>query len=199
MGSIMENDGAITKMAAFVRALYRSKGKIAAAAGVDAVKLDLAGDENAAVLTLEGGQGFVPTHPIEEVMDRVKRAAQHGAESYLRLEGRSETGAEVADVTYDKLHNAAFDGDPNSEPMRRAIAAAREAGIWEDQEISGWTVSCDSRLFACEYPDMPVITSGAGHLRYAHSDEEQIDLDELVKSVAFVALYLAGQAGAAAD
>jgi acetylornithine deacetylase/succinyl-diaminopimelate desuccinylase-like protein len=193
MGSILEN-GAITKMAAFVRALFRSKAKIAAAAQAT-VTLSLTGNEDVTTLKLEGGQGFVPTHDITEVMDRVKRAVQHGAETYLRLVGRTENGTDVSDVTYDKLHNAAFDGDPDSETMQNAVAAARDAGIWQDQDITGWTVSCDSRLFASEYPDMSVITSGAGYLQYAHGDEEQIRLDELVASVAFVALFIARQAG----
>ena len=101
-------------------------------------------------------------------------------------------------VTYDKLHNAAFDGDPDSPQMRNAIAAGKDAGIWKDgQEITGWTVSCDSRLFAFEYPGMPVLTSGAGMLQYAHSDAEQVKLSDIQDSVAFVASYLLREAGLA--
>lgn len=194
MGSILENDGAITKMAAFVRALFRSKAKIATHSGGE-VTLTLTGDEQTDRLKLEGGQGFVPTHSITEVMDRVRRAAQHGAENYLRLSGHRVSGRSVVEVTYDKLHNAAFDGDPDSPAMRNAIAAARAAGMWRDQPIKGWTVSCDSRLFATEYPDMPVLTSGAGHLEYAHGDGEQMNIDELMTSVGFIATYLLYQAG----
>lgn len=194
MGSILENDGAITKMGYFVRALFRSKAKIAAHSGGE-VTLSLAGDEAVDVLKLEGGQGFVPTHDITEVMDRVRRAAEHGAENYLRLIGRRQSGRRVVEVTYDKLHNAAFDGDPDSPAMRHAIAAAKAVGMWRDQPVKGWTVSCDSRLFATEYPGLPVLTSGAGHLEYAHGDGEQMNLDELLTSVAFIATYLLYQAG----
>ncbi len=194
MGSILDNDGAITKMAGFVRALYRSKAKIGAHSG-GAVTLSLCGAEQAGLLTLEGGQGFVPTHDITEVMDRVRRAAQHGAENYLRLSGRRLSGRSVTRVTYDKLHNAAFDGDPDSPAMRHAVAAAKEVGMWRDQPIKGWTVSCDSRIFATEYPGLPVLTCGAGHLEYAHGDGEQMNLDELVTSIAFIATYLLRQAG----
>jgi acetylornithine deacetylase/succinyl-diaminopimelate desuccinylase-like protein len=194
MGSILENDGAITKMAGFARALFRSKAKIGARSG-GTMTLSLHGDESAAVLKLEGGQGFVPTHDITEIMARVRRAAEHGAENYLRLVGRRHSGRTVTQVSYDKLHNAAFDGDPDSEPMRHAVQAARDVGMWRDQPIKGWTVSCDSRLFANEYPGLPVVTSGAGHLEYAHSDREQVDVDELLTSVAFIATYLLRQAG----
>lgn len=198
MGSIMENDGAITKMAAFVRILYRMK-KALSQASDGRVTLRLAGEAPAAVLKLEGGQGFVPTHAIAAVMERFRQAARNGAASYLRLEGRSVAEADsCVDMTYDKLHNAAFDGDPDSPQMRNAIAAARAAGIWEEgKPIMGWTVSCDSRLFAFEYPEMPVLTSGAGLLQYAHSDSEQVKIDDLVNSVVFVALYLLREAGVA--
>jgi acetylornithine deacetylase/succinyl-diaminopimelate desuccinylase-like protein len=194
MGSILDNDGAITKMAGFVRALFRSKAKIGARSG-GILTLSLTGDEQVDVLKLEGGQGFVPTHDITEIMERVRRAAQHGAENYLRLIGRRQSGRTVTHVTYDKLHNAAFDGDPDSPAMRHAVAAAKDVGMWRDQPVKGWTVSCDSRLFATEYPGLPVLTSGAGHLEYAHGDGEQINLDELVTSIAFIATYLLSQAG----
>lgn len=194
MGSILENDGAITKMAGFVRALVRSKARIGALCG-GTVSLHLHGETDPGVLKLEGGQGFVPTHGIDDVMDRVRRAAEAGAENYLRRIGRRLSGRRVVQVTYDKLHNAAFDGDPDSPAMRHAVAAAKAVGMWRDQPIRGWTVSCDSRLFATEYPDLPVLTSGAGHLQYAHGDAEQIHLDELMTSVAFIATYLLYQAG----
>ncbi|MCK5802345.1 MAG: M20/M25/M40 family metallo-hydrolase [Lentisphaeria bacterium] len=196
MGSILENDGAITKMACFARALVRSKAKIAELSG-GAVTLALADEEPAQVLTLEGGQGFVPTHTIEDVMERVAIAGQRGAENYLRIIGCDAKSDGAVEVTYDKLHNAAFDGDPDSPAMHNAIAAAKNAGMWKDQEIMGWTVSCDSRLFATEYPDMSVLTSGAGHLMYAHGDAEQLRIDELVTSVGFVAVYLLREAGLA--
>ncbi len=78
MGSIMENDGAITKMACLVRMLYRMKEKLRQASGGE-VTLKLHAESVAPVLTLEGGQGFVPTHEISEVMERMRAAAIAGA------------------------------------------------------------------------------------------------------------------------
>ena len=193
MGAILENDGAITKMATIVRSLVRSKAKTEKLAGSKMV-LSLTGNEGVELLTLEGGQGFVPTHDITEVMDRVARAGERGAENYLRSIGRTEKGAEAVEVTYDKLHNAAFDGDPDSVPMQNAIAAAKAAGTWRDEPIIGWTVSCDARLFATQYPGLPVLTCGAGLLTRAHSDEEQLTISELRETIAFLAIYLLRQA-----
>ncbi|HEY9173614.1 MAG TPA: M20/M25/M40 family metallo-hydrolase, partial [Verrucomicrobiae bacterium] len=130
---------------------------------------------------------------IDEVMERMRRAAQRGAENYLRRIGRRERGEDVVCVTYEKLHNVAFDGDPDSPSMRNAVAAAKACGIWEDEPIRGWTVSCDARLFATEYPDLPVLTFGPGQLAFAHSDQEQIDLTEVRAAAEFLALYILQQ------
>lgn len=195
MGAILENDGAITKTAALVRALVLSRAKLETLAGSPPT-LELAGRRDPDVLKLEGGQGFVPTHAIDEVMDRILRAAQRGAETYLNFMGQPGPGSDVVRGSYDKLHNAAYDGDPDSPAMGHAIWASRECGSrQEDEPVVGWTVSCDARLFATEYPELPVITTGAGKLVHAHSDIEQLDMDDLVKSVEFLALYILRHTG----
>lgn len=193
MGAIRERDGAITKMAHLVRSLVLSKAKIEKAGG--RVRFELAGKARGEMLILEGGQGFIPTHGIEEVMDRMRKAAQRGADNYLRRIGRSERGEDVVSVAYEKLHNVAFDGDPDSPSMRNAIASAKACGIWKDEPVLGWTVSCDARLFATEYPGMQVLTFGPGQLAFAHSDQEQIDLDEIRAAAEFLALFLLRQTG----
>jgi acetylornithine deacetylase/succinyl-diaminopimelate desuccinylase-like protein len=194
MGSIRENDGAITKMAHMVRSLVRSRARLESLATCP-VRLDLKGARYGDTLVLEGGQGFLPTHNMTEVMERVARAAQRGAENYLRLVGRDEKGAQVVRVTYDKLHNAAFEGDPDSPQMQNAVAAARACGMWREDSVRGFEVSCDARLFATEYPGMPVITAGPGHLCHAHGDEEHLDLDELRTGAEFLAIYLLKELG----
>jgi acetylornithine deacetylase/succinyl-diaminopimelate desuccinylase-like protein len=196
MGSIMENDGAITKMSYMVRSLCYSRIRINDTAGSE-MKLELANHKDKSFLKLEGGQGFVPTHQIEEVMGRFADSAKRGAETYARFMGLSAKGEDIVKVTYDKLHNAAFDGDPESPEMLNAIAAAKECGMWKEQEVMGWTVSCDSRIFARKYPGMPVITTGAGKLVHAHGDGEQLEIDALIKSIEFTAIYLMKQTGIA--
>ena len=195
MGAIRERDGAITKMAHLVRSLVYSKTKLQAIAG-SPVNLVLANAGSAAIdLVAEGGQGFVPTHPIEEVMRRLRMAAERGAEQYLRRLGRDVSGDRLMSVSYEKLHNAAFDGDPDSASMRNAIAAAKTCGLWQKEPILGWTVSCDARLFASEYPGMDVLTFGPGQLAFAHSDHEQIALEEIRRAVEFLSLFLLRQTG----
>ncbi|HTB84213.1 MAG TPA: M20/M25/M40 family metallo-hydrolase, partial [Candidatus Sulfotelmatobacter sp.] len=199
MGAIRQRDGAITKMAHLVRSLIFSKAKLEHTVGT--VRLELGktkssrDEQTTGSLVLEGGQGFVPTHGIEEVMTRMRRAAERGAENYLRRCQSKESGAQAVTVTYEKLHNAAFDGDPDSTAMRHAIAAAKECGFWKDEPVCGWTVSCDARLFATEYPGMPVLTFGPGELAVAHSDSEQIVVKDIARAAEFLALFLLRQTG----
>lgn len=205
MGAIRERDGAITKMAHLVRSLVASKNRLESLAG-SAVAFQLVGrprclaeasgeGASPASLIAEGGQGFVPTHRIEEVMLRLRRAAERGAGNYLRLLGRSELGEQAIKITYEKLHNASFDGDPHSSTMRRALAAAHVCGLMKHEPVLGWTVSCDARLFAGEYPGLPVLTFGPGQLAWAHSDDEQIELNEIIQATEFLALFLLTQTG----
>jgi acetylornithine deacetylase/succinyl-diaminopimelate desuccinylase-like protein len=196
MGSIRERDGAITKMAHLVRGLVASRTKIEKSGGNFTLLLDQNRDAaQGSALVAEGGQGFVPTHSIEEVMERLRNSAQRGAENYLRRIGRTERGEDTVTVTYEKLHNVAFDGDPNSPMASNAVAAAQACGIWKDEPVLGWTVSCDARLFATEYPDIPVLTFGPGQLMYAHSDQEQIDIEEIRSATECLAVFLLLQTG----
>lgn len=197
MGAIRERDGAITKTAHLVRSLVRSKAKLSAVGG--AVSLELGGECGDRSLVLEGGQGFLPTHSIEEIMERLRQAATRGSENYLRRCGLNESAAQAVSVTFEKLHNAAFDGDPDSPAMRNAIAAAKECKIWKHEPVTGWTVSCDARLFATEYPGMPVLTFGPGELAFAHSDQEQIAVKDILRAVEFLALFLLRQTGTLTD
>lgn len=194
MGSIFENDGAITKMMTMVRALIRSRDTIERFAG-GPVTFGLHGWDQPSILTLEGGQGFLPTHAMTDVQDRLVNAVHRGAGEYLRLVGSKESAPEMFLVTYEKLHNAAFAGEADSPEMRNAIDAARAAKIWKDEPIRGWDVSCDSRIFAGEYPQMTVLTTGPGSLNFAHSDQEHIEITEMVKFSEFLAYYILKQTG----
>ncbi len=195
MGAIRDRDGAITKMAHLLRGLLRSRARFATAGGE--FKLELAGAKPGP-LVLEGGQGFVPTHAIEEIMTRLRMAAERGADQYLRLAKVPRRADKIVTMTYEKLHNVAFDGNPDSPSMKAALAAATQCGLHHGEPVLGWTVSCDARLFATEYPGMDVITSGPGQLAYAHSDNEQITIEELRQGAEFLALFLLRQTGSLA-
>lgn len=190
MGAILENDAAITKWAYLMRSLMdlrRDRSMVFC--------FELENFDSSSHLVLEGGQGFLPTHPIDQVQERMADAFARGVHDYL--DGMAADRDAIAfNVTYDKLHNAAFDGDPDSPSMRNAMAAGRQAGTVDaSMPKVGWDVSCDSRLFATEYPDRPVVTSGVGELRFAHADNEHLHIPDLWKATAFCALFLLKETG----
>jgi acetylornithine deacetylase/succinyl-diaminopimelate desuccinylase-like protein len=195
MGSILENDGAITKMAAMIRTLLRSRAALQQAASA-LPHLELVNHADAEHLLMEGGQGFLPTHGMDEVMRRLTLAAKRGCESYARLLGHAgDLGGKEVVVTFDKLHNAAFAGQSDSADMRNAVAAARATGIWHEEPIRGWDVSCDARLFACEYPNLPVLTAGPGALACAHADSERVQISDIAQFAQFLAYFILQQTG----
>lgn len=193
MSAIRENDGAITKMAALVRALVRSRAALAQAAD-SPLALSLAGWAESDRLVLEGGQGFVPTHRLEDIQQRVRAAVQRGLRRYLDIAGAGPVADDLP-VTFEKLHNAAFARPVESADVAHALAAGREAGLDVNAPLVGWDASCDARIFAWEYPEMPVITGGAGALAVAHSDREFVDMNEVVRVAEFLARFALRQTG----
>jgi acetylornithine deacetylase/succinyl-diaminopimelate desuccinylase-like protein len=184
MAAILENDNACTKAAFLIEQILRTDPE---------VEIRFPGAEVPDPLLLEGGQGFLPTHTLEEIERRIEAAVQRACRRYA-------DGSPIPPVTvgFEKLHNDSFDGDPDSQGVRDALMAAESVGIEVRRPVVGWTASCDARLFAREHPDLTVLTSGPGALRYAHSDSEQISMKELARSSAMLALFLLIHSGAVA-
>ena len=190
MGSLPLNDAAIAKWSYVVRELVQARQ-----AGQVQFSLVLPPAGAGPSLVFEGAQGFLPTHSIQEVKARTREAFLSGIRAYLAEAGLP--GDVIAcEVTFDKLHNDAFAGDPDSTSMQRARRTAVELGLpGAENPPVGWDVSCDARLFAGEYPDLPVITFGAGKLEQAHSSAERLDIDELFDAICFTALFLLRETG----
>ena len=167
MGSLPDNDAAITKWAYLAASLLELKYGLPLP-----LTFELLGTGGRESLVLEGAQGFLPTHAIDEVKRRMSAAFRRGSERFVRLAGRGWDGLEGT-ISFDKLHNDAFACDPGSPSVRAALEAAVLAGTMQEGEPPlGWNVSCDARLFAGEHPGLPVITCGAGRLEHAHSEGE---------------------------
>ena len=183
MGSSLENDNAITKAAFIVPELLTSASK-------PSIQLAQTGRPP---FLLEGGQGFLPCHSIDQVKTRMGEALSALYEEELtthNYRGPAPT------LSFDKLHNEAFAKDPNSIEALKAIEAATLVGINVVLPLTGFPASCDARLFAGLHPDKQVLTVGPGSIRFAHADNEHIDMKELVQSCAFYALYALSLSGA---
>jgi len=190
MGSILENDCAITKAAWMIRELSGLRAQY------PDLELRMPDDDLDGELVIEGGQGFVPTHSLEQVSKRMETAIAKAIADFANAADTAQSGEAEARITFDKLHNAAFDGDPDSPTVRNGVAAMSCLGLRDPETpISGWTVSCDARLFACLQPDKSVLTMGPGQLQYAHSDNEHIQIEELQQGVAILTTFLLLETG----
>lgn len=167
MGSSFENDNAITKAAYLIPTLKSAFPDLT-------IRL---AERSKGPFVLEGGQGFMPCHDIEEVKAKMSAALA------------SVGGLPASALSFDKLHNDAFARDPESREARSAIEAATLSGIPVRLPLTGFQASCDARLFAYHRPEVSVITAGPGSLRFAHSSQEHLDLRELARSAAFYALH----------
>lgn len=178
MASINENDNAITKASFMIREIVKENSE---------VNICFEDGRVPDPLLIEGGQGFVPTHSIDQIKRRLNEAMIRGADRYaVQREKDSQRPA----MTFEKLHNNAFDGDPSSLSMKDAIKCSELLGIPLRKPIVGFDASCDARLFADVYPEMEIITTGPGKLKNAHSDSEQISISELAQSCAVLTLFL---------
>jgi len=165
-------------------------------------------------LVLEGGQGFLPTHSLDEVTARMRRAVAVAAEAYRRervaasgtlaeaevaasvplAEGSDKRDAcrhaqPLVRMTFGKLHNDAFARDPDSPGVRAFVECCRAVGIAVEEPLRGFDVSCDARIFAREYPGRDIITFGAGALEHAHSAQEQVRVSDIVAAAKAIARF----------
>lgn len=182
MAAVAENDGALTKAAYIIDALNSAD---------PSCHIELGGHTAGTTLVLEGGQSFVPTHPLSEVKERIWAAT--GA--VLARYGVSSSEVRRL-VTMNKLHNSAFCSDPESPLFLNAREIATTVGLPQNATPQGWGASCDARLFAEQYPQLPIITLGAGDLNNAHSNTESIGIEEVARNAALLALLLLQRTGA---
>ena len=131
---------------------------------------------------------------MEEVMRRLSNAALNGASNYCALVGVAPR-EEMVNVTFEKLHNAAFARDPDSPAVQAALYAGKLTGIYRGERVVGFDVSCDARIFAKQFPDREVITFGVGSLSSAHSADEHVSVREIVKAAQMMTLYALAYCG----
>jgi len=117
---------------------------------------------------MEGGIGFLPNRPMAQVKeDVVRRIEQQGSEA---LKHRYR-------LTFPRLHNDSFE-TPIDHPLVQTFHAATKETEARD-EITGWNVSCDARLFS-RIGKMPTVVFGPGRIEDAHSAAERIHLSDMV-------------------
>jgi len=127
---------------------------------------------------VEGGVGFLPNKPMREVMDDLWQLVLDSGDTWL---------IENTKLDFPKLHNDAYRMDPNHPAVLSLANACKLSGL--KSEVFGWNVSCDARLYALR-GGIPAIVFGPGDIAHAHSNHEQICMDDIGRAAVAIARWL---------
>lgn len=128
---------------------------------------------------LEGVLGLLPNKDHDQVMAEMRQAILAGGDDWLR---------EHFTIEFIYRHDAHV-LDPGHPLVTKLQGCCRVAGL--AGEVSAMTASCDSWLYNNQLR-IPTVVFGPGSLSFAHSNEEQIRLDE-ISTAAVVLLLLVRQ------
>jgi acetylornithine deacetylase len=126
---------------------------------------------------VEGVLGLLPNKTRYQVMEEMRQAIVDGGDAWLR---------EHFALQFLYRHDAHV-LDP-SHPLATGLAdCCRESGA--AGEINAMTASCDSWFYNNQL-GIPTVVFGPGSLGFAHSNEEQIRLDDIARGAAVLANFL---------
>ena len=131
---------------------------------------------------VEGVLGLLPNKTRHQVMDEMRQAILAEGDEWLR---------EHFQLEFMYRHDAHVLEPDHALPVGLA-AACRAAGA--EGRISAMTASCDSWFYNNQL-GIPTVVFGPGSLGFAHSNEEQIRLDEIAAAAAILAGTIAEWCG----
>ncbi|NOZ64486.1 MAG: ArgE/DapE family deacylase [Caldiserica bacterium] len=119
---------------------------------------------------IEGGVGFLPNKSISQVKEELAEILSSHPDAWIRKNYTLE---------FPKLRNEAYAISPEHWLVKELQCAAEKAEV--PSRVTGFIVSCDARLFY-HVGKMPVVVFGPGDICEAHSREEKISIDEIIKA-----------------
>jgi acetylornithine deacetylase len=132
---------------------------------------------------VEGGIGFLPNRRIQRIQEEIRALIESKATPWARAHYSFEFG---------RLHNEAFE-TPIDQPAVKCFHRAAES-VAGRQDLRGWVASCDGRLFY-HRGQMPTIVFGAGDLGHAHSPDEQVRIDDILRAAEVLLKFLVDWCG----
>ncbi len=127
---------------------------------------------------MEGGVGFLPNKNMADIKQELEAAILRTDDQWLK---------EHYKLTFDKLHNDAYESDPNHPLVQGLHQAALDCGI--ASEVFGWNVSCDARLYA-KLGGMTTMVYGPGTIADAHAAGEKVQWRQVTDGAKSLALAL---------
>ncbi|MDR3674386.1 MAG: M20/M25/M40 family metallo-hydrolase [Acidobacteriota bacterium] len=131
---------------------------------------------------IEGVLGLLPNKTRYQVMEEMRQALMDGGDPWLR---------EHFQLEFMYRHDAHV-LDPAHPLVTGLQASCRESGA--PGEVTAMTASCDSWYYNNQL-HIPTVVFGPGSLRFAHTNEEQIGLDEIAEGAAILVRFLAEWCG----
>ncbi|MBI3945042.1 MAG: M20/M25/M40 family metallo-hydrolase [Armatimonadetes bacterium] len=125
---------------------------------------------------LEGVLGLLPNKTRHQVMEEMRQAILDEGDEWLRQHF-------TLDFMYRHDAHVLRADHPLVTGLQEVCREAGAAG-----EVSAMTASCDSWLYNNQL-GIPTVVFGAGSLRFAHSNEEQIRMDEIGAAAAILVRF----------
>jgi acetylornithine deacetylase len=135
--------------------------------------------------TLEGVLGLLPNRTRHQVMEEMRQAIAAGGDEWLR---------EHVQLEFMYRHDAHV-LDPAHPLVTGLDACCRE--MEAGGGVSAMTASCDSWFYNNQL-GIPTVVFGPGSLGFAHTDHEQIRLDEIAAAAAALVRFMEHWCGRAA-
>lgn len=126
---------------------------------------------------VEGVLGLLPNKTRYQVMEEMRQAIAEGGDAWLKDHFKLE---------FMYRHDAHVLGADH--PLVTGLqACCREAGV--AGEVTAMTASCDSWFYNNQL-HIPTVVFGPGSLGFAHSNEEQIRLDDIATAAAALVRFM---------
>lgn len=128
--------------------------------------------------TLKGVFGFLTNKNRHQVQQEMREAIQREGDEWLR---------QHFELRFPMLNS---DGNiiPEDHPLVVSLAAAARR-LGQTGELRGMTGSCDA-WFYNNMAGIPTVVFGPGSIKYAHTKEEQIRLDEIMLAAEILADFV---------
>lgn len=128
---------------------------------------------------LKGVLGLLPDRTKEQVMAEMEAAVRESGDPWL---------AEHFEIDFTYRHDANV-----IEPDHPLVLALREAvsAIGREPRVSAMTASCDAWLYNNQL-GIPTVVFGPGSLGWAHSDQEQIAVRDVLEAAAALTAFAEG-------
>jgi acetylornithine deacetylase/succinyl-diaminopimelate desuccinylase-like protein len=136
-----------------------------------------------ALAVLKGLLGFLPNHNRHEIQQGMREAMLNNGDEWLR--------------THFELTFPMLNSDGNSLSIDHPLVTSLVGAIKQNEipcKIQAMTAACDA-WFYNNQADIPTVVFGPGSIIYAHSKDEQIVVDDILKAAEILADFIQDYGG----